>query len=62
MAVARERVCKHTPVARQWLGDLHVIAATVARATKADQLETVLSIGSMPRACKGTVGWSAVDS
>jgi hypothetical protein len=45
-AVAREPLCKQTPVAKQWLSDRHVIAATVAHATIAELLEEVISVRS----------------
>jgi hypothetical protein len=45
----QERLCKQTPVARQWLGDRHVIVATVAHATTAKLLEAVISVRSVPR-------------
>jgi hypothetical protein len=43
-AVAMERLCKQTPVARQWLGDRHAIAATVAHARIAELLEAMFSV------------------
>jgi hypothetical protein len=48
-AVPRERLCKQTPVARQWLGDRHVITATVTHATIEKLLEAVFSVGSVQR-------------
>jgi hypothetical protein len=48
-AVARERLYKRTPVARQWLDDRHAIAATVAHATLAELLEAVFSVQSVAR-------------
>jgi hypothetical protein len=48
-AVARERLCEQAPVARQWLGDRHVIAATVSHATITEMLEAVFSVRSVPR-------------
>jgi hypothetical protein len=49
MAVAGEQLCKQMPVARQWLGDHHVVAAKVAHATTAELFEAVFSVQSMPR-------------
>jgi hypothetical protein len=45
-AVARERLCKQTPVAKQWLGDRHMIAATSQPATMEELLEAVISMWS----------------
>jgi hypothetical protein len=46
-AVARERVCKHMPLARKWFGDSHVIAATVPHGI--ELLEAMFSVWSVPR-------------
>jgi hypothetical protein len=54
MAVAREWLCKQTCVARQWLGDCHVIGATGAHVTIAELLE-VFAVGSVPRLYKRAV-------
>jgi hypothetical protein len=46
MAVAREQLCKQTPVARQWFGDHYVIAASQL-ATMEELLEVVFSMWSV---------------
>jgi hypothetical protein len=43
-AIARERLCKQMPVARQWLSDCHIIAATIPHATIAELLEVVFTV------------------
>jgi hypothetical protein len=48
MAVARERLGKQMSVAKQWLGERHMIAATVTHAKIAELLEVPFSIGSVP--------------
>jgi hypothetical protein len=47
-AIARERLCKQTPVARQWLGHRHMIAATSQPGTMEELLEAVFSLWSAP--------------
>jgi hypothetical protein len=49
MAVAREWLCKQMLVAKQWLGDCHVITATVAHTTIAEPFEAVFFCMAMPR-------------
>jgi hypothetical protein len=51
-AVTRKRLCKQTPVARQWLVDRHVIAATVAHVQIAELLEAVFPVRSVSRLYK----------
>jgi hypothetical protein len=67
-AVGRERLCIQTPVARQWLGDHNVIAATVAHAKIAKLLVSVFSMWSAPfsvRSVRGlyaNAGWTSLVS
>jgi hypothetical protein len=55
-AVARERLCKPTPVAGQWLGDRHVKATIVAHATIAKLLEAVFPVWSPPFSMRSVPG------
>jgi hypothetical protein len=48
-AVAKERLCKQTPVTRQWLGNRHVIAVTISHTTIVELSEAVGSVRSVPR-------------
>jgi hypothetical protein len=63
-AVAKERLCIQKPVTRQWLGDRHVIAATVAHATIAELYSmrfAPFSVRSVRELC-GNAVWANQES